>query len=64
MAGVNLTYMLEEVVDLRDKRVGSLIRDRLPCSAAGRGFLSLLFGSSCAFESVSRLSVRAAFSFT
>lgn len=53
MAGVNLTYMLEEVFDLRDKRVGSLIHDRLPGSAAGRSFLSLLAGSSSVFESVS-----------
>ncbi len=53
VAGVNLTYMLEEVFDLRDKRVGSLIHDRLPGSAAGRSFLSLLAGSSSVFESVS-----------
>ncbi|BDA43952.1 probable engulfment and cell motility protein 3 [Coccomyxa sp. Obi] len=52
VAGVNLTYMLEEVFDLRDKRVGSLIHDRLPGSAAGRSFLSLLAGSSSVFESV------------
>ena len=50
---MNLTYMLEEVFDLRDKRVGSLIHDRLPGSAAGRSFLSLLAGSSSVFESVS-----------
>ncbi len=53
MAGVNLTYTLEEVVDLRDKRVGSLIHDRLPGTPAGRGFLSLLGGSSQVFETVS-----------
>jgi hypothetical protein len=53
VAGVNLTYMLEEVFDLRDKRVGSLIDDRLPGSPAGRGFLCLLAGSSTVFETVS-----------
>ncbi|KAK9916118.1 hypothetical protein WJX75_008858 [Coccomyxa subellipsoidea] len=52
VAGVNLTYMLEEVFDLRDKRVGSLIDDRLPGSPAGRGFLCLLAGSSTVFETV------------
>ena len=53
VAGINMTYMLEEVADLRDKRVGSLIDDRLPNSAAGRGFLSLLAVSSTVFETVS-----------
>lgn len=52
VAGINLTYMLEEVLELRDKRVGSLILDRLPNAAPGRGFLALLAESSTAFEEV------------
>jgi hypothetical protein len=52
VAGINLTYMLEEVLELRDRRVGSLILDRLPGAAPGRGFLSLLAESSSAFEEV------------
>lgn len=42
-AGVNLTYMISEVLDLRDS-------ERLPATPAGRAFLPLLSDSDTAFE--------------
>ena len=52
VAGINLTFMLQEVVDLRDRRVGSLVTDRLPASAPGQAFLGLLQQAQDAFEQV------------
>ncbi len=53
VAGINLTFMLQEVMDLRDRRVGSLVTDRLPASAPGQAFLGLLQQAQDAFEQVS-----------
>ena len=52
VAGINLTFMLQEVVGLRDRRVGVLLAARLPASAPGRAFLELLAQTSHAFEQV------------
>ena len=52
MTGINLTFMLQEVVDLRDKRVGTLVTERLPASAPGQAFLELLGESADVFEQV------------
>lgn len=52
VAGITLTFMLQEVVGLRDRRVGTLVDDRLPASASGRAFLELLAQTSHAFEQV------------
>ena len=52
VAGINLTFMLQEVVGLRDRRVGSLVADRLPASAPGQAFLALLPQTPHAFEQV------------
>ena len=53
VAGVNLTFMLQEVVGLRDRRVGTLITDRPPASAPGQAFLQLLQQAQDAFEQAS-----------
>lgn len=52
VAGINLTFMLQEVVDLRDRRVGTLVTDRLPASAPGQAFLDLLQQAPDVFEQV------------
>ncbi|CAK0779165.1 hypothetical protein CVIRNUC_004709 [Coccomyxa viridis] len=52
VAGINLTFMLQEVVGLRDRRVGTLVTDRLPASAPGQAFLQLLPQTAHAFEQV------------
>ena len=52
VAGINLTFMLQEVVDLRDRRVGTLVTNRLPASAPGQAFLALLQQAQDAFEQV------------
>lgn len=52
VAGINLTFMLQEVVGLRDRRVGTLVTDRLPASAPGQAFLVLLQQAQNAFEQV------------
>lgn len=52
MTGINLTFMLQEVVDLRDKRVGTLVTERLPASAPGQAFLELLAETADVFEQV------------
>ena len=52
VAGINLTFMLQEVVGLRDRRVGTLVTDRLPASAPGQAFLELLAQMPNAFEQV------------
>ena len=52
VAGINLTFMLQEVVDLRDRRVGTLVTERLPASAPGQAFLALLQQAQDAFEQV------------
>ena len=50
VAGINLTFMLQEVVDLRDRRVGTLVTHRLPASAPAQAFLGLLQQAQNAFE--------------
>ena len=52
VTGINLTFMLQEVVDLRDKRVGTLVTERLPMSAPGQAFLDLLAETADVFEQV------------
>ena len=52
VAGINLTFMLQEVVGLRDRRVGTLVADCLPASAPGQAFLQLLAQTPHAFEQV------------
>ena len=45
-AGVNITFMLEELLDLRSSS------DSAPSTAAGRAFLTLLSANVDAFEQV------------
>ena len=53
VAGVNLTFMLEEIVGLRDARTAAmLIQPATSRTAAGQGFLKLLAQSSNVFEEV------------
>ncbi len=52
VTGVNLTFMLQEVVDLRDRRVGTLVTNRQPTTAPGRAFLELLPETVNVFEQV------------
>lgn len=44
--------MLQEVVGLRERRVGNLTSDVLPSSPAGQAFLALLPETAHAFEQV------------
>ena len=52
VAGINLTFMLQEVVGLRDRRVGTLVADRAPATAPRQAFLQLLPQTPHAFEQV------------
>ena len=60
MAGVNLTFALEELLELRGGRAGGAtavaaaapVPAGAPRSAAARGFVGLLRGSATAFEEV------------
>ena len=50
VAGINLTFALEELLDLRDARTARLVTERTPSSPAARGFLGLLSNSAVALE--------------
>ena len=60
VAGINLTFMLQEVVGLRDRHVGTLVTDLLPASAPAQAFLGLLQQAQDAFEQVGSQDVLAA----
>lgn len=55
VAGINVTFMLEEVLEMRDPRTRAPLLDRLPVGAAGRGFVGLLKESDTVFEEVRRV---------
>ena len=50
VAGINLTFMLEQLLDLRKQHTGAV--GHTPSTAAGRAFLTLLAESEYAFEQV------------
>eukprot|EP00884_Botryococcus_braunii_P009559 jgi/Botrbrau1/18604/Bobra.0367s0044.1 len=52
VAGINVTFMLEELVEMRDGRTGILLVDRLPVGAAAHGFIGLLNDGDKVFEQV------------
>ena len=51
VAGINLTFMLEELLDLRKQHTGKI--GHVPNTAVGRTFLELLADDSNLFERVS-----------
>lgn len=52
VAGINVTFMLEELVEMRDDRTGVLLVDRMPVGAPARGFIGLLSCGDTVFEEV------------
>jgi hypothetical protein len=50
VAGINVTFMLEELLEMRDPRTRAPLLDRLPVGAAARGFVGLLKESDTVFE--------------